>query len=58
MNTINYKNYDLIIISSDMRTQNNNIAMSIKNNFINDSDKERTKYQTFRFGENEQSNSR
>ena len=28
-------------------------AMSIKNNFINDSDEERTKYQTFRFGKNE-----
>ena len=36
-----------------MGTQNNNSAMSIKNNFINDSDKERTKYQTFRFGKNE-----
>ena len=58
MKTINYENYDLIIIFSDMGTQNNNIAMSIKNNFINDSDKERTKYQTFRFGKNEQSNSR
>ena len=58
MKTINYVNYDLIIISSDMGTQNNNIAMSRKNNFINDSDKERTKYQTFRFGKNEQSNSR
>ena len=44
MKTINYENYDLIISSSDMGTQNNNIAMSIKNNFINDSDKERTKY--------------
>ena len=51
MRTINYENYDLIIISSDMGTQNNNIA-------INDSDKERTKYRTFRFGKNEQSNSR
>ena len=58
MKTINYENYDLIIISSDMGTQNNNIAMSIKNNFINDSDKERAKYQTCRFGKNEQSNSR
>ena len=58
MKIINYENYDVIIISSDMGTQNNNIAMSLKNNFINDSDKERTKYQTFRFGENEQSNSR
>ena len=29
-----------------MGTQNNN--KSIKNNFINDSDKERTKYQTFK----------
>ena len=57
MKTINYENYDLMIISSDMGTQNNNIAMSIKNNFINDSDKERTKYETFRFGKNEQSNS-
>ena len=36
-----------------MGTQNNNFAMSIKNNFINDSDEERTKYQTFRFGKNE-----
>ena len=58
MKIINYENYDVIIISSDMGTQNNNIAMSLKNNFINDSDKERTKYQTFRFGKNEQSNSR
>ena len=58
MKTINYENYYLIIISSDIGTQNNNIAMSIKNNFINDSDKERTKYQTFRFGKNEQGNSR
>ena len=57
MKTINYEKYDVIIISSDMGTQNN-IAMSIKNNFINDSDKERTKYQIFRFGKNEQSNSR
>ena len=39
-----------------MGTQNNNIGMSIKNNFTNDFDKERTKYQTF--GKNEQSNSR
>ena len=39
-----------------MGTQSNN--KSIKNNFINDSDKERTKYQTFRFGKNKQSNSR
>ena len=38
MKTINDENYDLIIISSDMSTQNNNISMSIKNNFINDSD--------------------
>ena len=30
MKTINYENYDLIISSSDMGTQNNNIAMSIK----------------------------
>ena len=58
MKTINYENYGLIIISSDMGTQSNNIVISIKNNFINDSDKERTKYQTFRFGKNEQSNSR
>ena len=58
MKIINYENYDVIIISSDMGRQNNNIAMSLKNNFINDSDKERTKYQTFRFGKNEQSNSR
>ena len=58
MKIINYENYDVITISSDMGTQNNNIAMSLKNNFINDSDKERTKYQTFRFGKNEQSNSR
>ena len=58
MKIINYENYDVIIISSDIGTQNNNIAMSLKNNFINDSDKERTKYQTFRFGKNEQSNSR
>ena len=58
MKIMNYENYDVIIISSDMGTQNNNIAMSLKNNFINDSDKERTKYQTFRFGKNEQSNSR
>ena len=57
MKTINYENYDLIIISSDMGTQNNNIATSIKNNFISNSDKERMKYQTFRFGKNEQSNS-
>ena len=35
-----------------MGTQKNN--KSIKNNFINDSDKERTKYQTFRFGKNKQ----
>ena len=58
METINYENYDVIIISSDMGTQNNNIAMSIKNYFINDSGKERMKYHTFRFGKNEQSNSR
>ena len=57
MKTINYENYDLIISSSDMGTQNNNIPVSIKNKFINDSDKKRTKYQTFRFGKNEQSNS-
>ena len=57
MKTIIYENYDLIIISSDTGTQNNNIAMSIKNNFINDSDEERTKYQTFWFDKNEQSNS-
>ena len=57
MKTINYENYDLIIISSDMGTQNNNIATSIKNNFISNSDKERMKSQTFRFGKNEQSNS-
>ena len=44
MKTINYENYELIIISSNMGTQNNNIAMSIKNNFMNDSHKERTKY--------------
>ena len=57
MKTINYENYDLIISSSDMGTQNNNIPVSIKNKFINDSDKKRTKYQTFRSGKNEQSNS-
>ena len=37
MKTINYENYYLIVISSDMGTKNNKIAMSIKNNFINDS---------------------
>ena len=52
MKTINYENYDLTMISSNMGTQNNTIATSIKNNFINDSDKERTKYQNFRFGKN------
>ena len=41
-----------------MGTQNNNIAMSMKKHFINDSDKERTKCQTYRFGKTEQSNSR
>ena len=41
-----------------MGTQNNNIAMPMKKNFINDSAKERTKYQTYRFGKTEQSNSR
>ena len=41
-----------------MGTQNNNIGMSVKNNFTNHFDKERTKYQTFRFDKNEQSNSR
>ena len=40
-----------------MGTQNNNIAMSMKKNFINDSVKERTKCQTYRFGKTEQSNS-
>ena len=58
MKTIKYENYDLIITSSDMGSKKNNIAMSINNNFINNSDKERMKYQTFRFCKNEQSNSR